>query len=194
MEDRRIKTIIFDCFGVLYDDTFDAFFLRYFGDDAEKLAAAKQADVLANKGIITHAEMIEEFSRLGNVSVEQLKQELDKGTVNTELFDLIKNLKRDYRIGFLSNANDNYLNTLFSPEQVALFDAVSISCESGFTKPHPGAYADIVEKLDLRFDESIFIDDREDYCEGARSVGMQAIRYKDVNSLKSELNELGINL
>jgi FMN phosphatase YigB (HAD superfamily) len=39
-------------------------------------------------------------------------------------------------------------------------------------------------------DECIFIDDREDYIEGAQGVGMETILYKDFESFKKELSGL----
>lgn len=188
----EIKAIVFDCFGVLVQDSFVTFCLKHFAGDKEKMEAARHADALANKKIITIDELIEQFARLAEISVEECKEEVEFGGVNEPIFDLITELKPHYRIGFLSNANDNYLNKLFSAEQVALFDAVSISSEIGFIKPDAGAYEDIANKLGLRHDECIFIDDQAVFCEGARRVGMPAIHFTEVDTLRRDLKQLGL--
>jgi FMN phosphatase YigB (HAD superfamily) len=42
----------------------------------------------------------------------------------------------------------------------------------------------------VRLEECVFTDDREDYCEGARAVGMQAILYKNFTQFRADLEKL----
>lgn len=194
MANQEIKAIVFDCFGVLVQDSYVSFWAKHFTGDPAKMAAAKHADALANKKIINDEELVEEFARLAGMTVEQARPELEFGTRDEAMFDLIRELKPHYKIGFLSNANDNYMAQLFTADQIALFDAISISSESGFVKPEAGAFEDVARKLDLRMDECVFIDDRADYCEGANHVGMKAVHFTDIDNLKSELSKIGVLL
>lgn len=41
-----------------------------------------------------------------------------------------------------------------------------------------------------RLDECVFIDDRQDFINGAQSVGMKTILYKDFEEFKTQLEEL----
>lgn len=43
------------------------------------------------------------------------------------------------------------------------------------------------DKLGVRCDECVFIDDRQEYVEGARAVGMQAILYQNLPQLKEDI-------
>lgn len=110
---------------------------------------------------------------------------------NSELLDYIKELKKDYKIAMLSNVNNaGSLFKRFEKEEIKLFDEVVASGEIGFAKPQAQAFEIVAEKLGVRCDECIMIDDREDYCMGARSAGMQTILYVSLDSLKSQINQL----
>ena len=100
---------------------------------------------------------------------------------------LVANLKSNYKIGFLSNASQNWMGEFFTPEQTALFEQVAISSETGYVKPDPRAFTHIAEMLDTPVEECLLIDDQAGYCESARGVGMNAIQYKGLDGLKEEL-------
>jgi len=82
------------------------------------------------------------------------------------------------------------MNEFFTPEQVALFEQVAISSETGFLKPDPRAYEHIAGLLDTPVEECVLIDDQLSYCEGARAVGMYAIQYEGLDKLKKDLQLL----
>jgi putative hydrolase of the HAD superfamily len=72
------------------------------------------------------------------------------------------------------------------------FEVIVESAKIGFAKPEARAYEITADRLGIRLDECIFIDDREEYIEGAQHVGMQTILYTDFESFKSEIeNVLG---
>ena len=48
----------------------------------------------------------------------------------------------------------------------------------------------MADRLDVRLVECVMIDDREDYCVGARGVGMQAIQYKSFGQMQRELQQV----
>jgi putative hydrolase of the HAD superfamily len=76
-----------------------------------------------------------------------------------------------------------------TPRQVALFDATSLSYDTGFVKPDPRAYANIADRLGVPPEDCILIDDQERYASGANEVGMQMILYKDVQQTTADLRE-----
>lgn len=193
MASEKIKAIVFDCFGVLIDESFGAFIDNHFSDNPEKKEQAKRVDTLYCLGKLSGDHVISEFSKLADISREECIAEVSKMTINYPLLDIVKSLKSTYKTGFLSNAGENPLEVFFDPEHAELFDAVSISFESGFVKPEAGAFEDVAGKLGVRMDECIFIDDRLDYCEGARNVGMQAVQYKGVETLNQQLKKLGVS-
>ncbi|MEL6543423.1 MAG: HAD family phosphatase [Myxococcota bacterium] len=62
-----------------------------------------------------------------------------------------------------------------------------VSCELGLRKPDPAIYLAASERLAIPPSDALFVDDREDNCEGARSVGMDAIRFESSDKLRTEL-------
>jgi HAD superfamily hydrolase (TIGR01509 family) len=185
----KVKAIVFDCFGVLVSDSWLPFRKKHFDGDMEKFTKAtllrKQAD--GNK--ITRDEFYEQVSSMAGMTAEEMNKEIDSRSnfVNQEMLEYVSELKKDYKIGFLSNASQNWLGNFFTPAQEALFDKVSISCETGYVKPDPMAYQSIADMLDLPIEECLLIDDQPTYCEGAKALGMQVINYKDLDTLKDEL-------
>ncbi len=185
-----IKAIIFDCFGVLTTDGWKHLRGQYCATDEMRLKA-HQIDVAVNAGQINYEEFLQEIATLTGRTVDEVRDVLSENVPNTQLFDHITTeLKPHYKIGMLSNAADNWLNELFGPEQVAVFDAVTLSYELAATKPDRVMYESIAEKLGVEVGECVFVDDIKTYCDGAESVGMKAIQYSTFEKLRTELGRV----
>jgi putative hydrolase of the HAD superfamily len=184
------KAIIFDCFGVLTTEGWLPFKAKHFSHDPELSKQATDLNKQANAGLISFDDLVEKVAKLAKVPAGKVAKAIDVNVPNDPLLGYIAELKPRYKIGMLSNAADNWLDKLFSPKQVGLFDAISLSYEAGFLKPHPVAYESIADKLGVALDECIFIDDQERHCAGAREAGMRAIRYESFDQLKSELEKI----
>jgi putative hydrolase of the HAD superfamily len=91
----------------------------------------------------------------------------------------------------LSNINVPGLMRRFSEaEREEYFDVIVVSAEIGFAKPEAQAYEITADRLGVRLDECVFIDDREDFCEAARGVGMQAVFYQSFDQAKADLERI----
>ena len=66
-----------------------------------------------------------------------------------------------------------------------------VSCKTGARKPAAEAYEAALAGLGVPASACLFIDDREANCEGARAVGMQALRFTSATALEPELSRLG---
>lgn len=186
-----IKAIIFDCFGVLVDDSLSSFYRECFNNDPELIKKAEEDMHLSNKGVITHDELLVRYASLAGISADEVNKILSNNPVNEDLFVYIKDgLKPSYKIGFLSNASDNWLEELFTKEQVELFDTLVLSYDVGFAKPEPEIYEITADKLGVRLDECVFVDDRLPYVDGARAVGMRAVVFKSAEQFKKDLPAL----
>jgi putative hydrolase of the HAD superfamily len=186
----KIKAIIFDCFGVLVSEGWLPFKYKYFGDDSDKFELATAAQKRADAGLVNHTQFVETVAALANIDVVEAHKQIDNTVTDEVLLKYIQELKQKYKIGFISNASQNWLGEFFTPEQTALFDQIAISSETGFLKPDPRAYEHIADLLDTPIEECVLVDDQVGYCDGARAVGMQAIAYKDVATLKIDLQSL----
>ena len=107
---------------------------------------------------------------------------------NQELLDYIKDLRARYKIGVLSNLRPGFIDEFFSDiERHQLFDTVVVSSEVGLAKPQPEIFYLICQRLGVQPNETIFVDDRSEHCEGAKAVGMHAIVYKSNQQAKKEI-------
>jgi HAD superfamily hydrolase (TIGR01509 family) len=186
-----IRAIIFDCFGVLTTDSWGPFRRKHFGHNPQLMEDVSEKFRRVDAGLARYEDFLKEIATIGSFSVEEARAELDKNVADDELFVYLKReLKPHYKIGMLSNAGENWLPQLFSEDQIALFDTVALSYETGFVKPDPRAYEDIARRLDVEPEECIFIDDQERYCTAAREAGMQAVVYTSFEQLQAELSPL----
>jgi HAD superfamily hydrolase (TIGR01509 family) len=183
-----IKAIIFDCFGVLTTDSWTPFKRRHFGYDPALMEEVSEKFRLVDAGLAHYDDFLTEIAKLGFFTAEEARVELDKNVADDELFEYIQlNLKPHYQIGMLSNAGDNWLNQLFSEEQISLFDKIALSYETGVVKPEPRSFQIIAERLGVEMTECIFVDDQERYCTAAQKQGMVPIWYKNFDQFKEDL-------
>lgn len=186
-----IQAVIFDCFGVLVSEQWLSFKHRYFGHDTQQSQEAADLMQQADAGYISHDEFIAKVAELSGQDEATVNRYLDRNTANEDLFDYIRDeLKPHYKIGMLSNAAADWLDELFEPDQLQLFDAISLSFNSGVAKPEAGAYEAIADKLGLSPEQCVFVDDQERHCTGASEAGMRSILYKDLHQLKADLEKL----
>jgi len=92
----------------------------------------------------------------------------------------------------LVNTPPKLLGYLKQEIPLDLFDEVLSSCEAGLMKPDLRFFEMMVEKLKIRPEDCLFIDDSQKNVEAAAKLGMQVIRFENYQSLKKELGERGI--
>jgi epoxide hydrolase-like predicted phosphatase len=113
------------------------------------------------------------------------------GTANTELIEYVRQLRPRYRTGILSNSFVGARER----EQAAygfedLVDEIVYSHEAGMSKPEARIYALVCERLDVRPEETVFVDDADRCVEGARRAGLHAIRFQDNAQAIGEVEKL----
>src|SRR6185312_696180 len=122
-----IKAIIFDCFGVLATDELLPFWREYFDDKPALLEEAKQLVRQVDAGQAGYSAMIRRLAEMAGVPEEAVRTRIKHNVPDEALFTYIKStLKPRYKIGFLSNAGQNWLPDIFQPEQIAIFDAIAL--------------------------------------------------------------------
>ena len=186
-----MRAVIFDCFGVLTTDGWKQLREEFFAHDNAKMQHAIDIDKAVNAGYINYDEFIAEIVRMSGLSERDVRDRLNGSMPNKMLFEYIRDeLKPDYKIGMLSNAAGDWLNELFEPWQVRLFDEAVLSYQVGAVKPEPAMYQAVLERLGVMPEESVFIDDSERYVAAAQDLGMQGIYHQDTNQTIAKLKEL----
>ena len=84
--------------------------------------------------------------------------------------------RRGYPIGLVSNLFANEAEWLHEFELDGAFDCLVLSCEVGVMKPDPAAYLMAADRLGVRPQECVFVDDIPRFLEGAKAVGMTTVR------------------
>ena len=110
--------------------------------------------------------------------------------LNTELVAFLRSLRPRYKTAILSNASlevRTFITETFHLESE--FDLIIISSEEGIRKPEPELYRLALNRLGVRPDESLFIDDEPRYIDGARALGMHAIQFKDTTQVIDEMKQ-----
>ena len=110
---------------------------------------------------------------------------------NEVLFDYIRDeLKPNCKIGMLSNAGGNWLDDMFEPWQVALFDEIVLSYELGVVKPDPVMYETAAQRLGVLPEEAVFVDDIRRFVEAAKQYGMHGVHYREPGQVIAEIKGL----
>jgi HAD superfamily hydrolase (TIGR01509 family) len=185
-----IKAIIFDCFGVLTSDGWLPFKDKYFENDADKYDEATKLNALANSNHIPYSQFISMVSDLANVSETELNKAMHESVRNEKMLELIRNLKKDYKIGMLSNISGDWLRELFTDEQIGLFDATALSYETGYAKPDNRAYKVIYKRLKCEPQECVYIDDQPSFVDAAQELGMHSIHFTGLSELEARLSDI----
>jgi putative hydrolase of the HAD superfamily len=117
-----------------------------------------------------------------------------KRVLNEDLLNLAARLRGEYKIGLLSNADEQLERRL--QEDLRIFDRFDVvinSARVGFAKPDPRIYALACERLGVEPAEAVFVDDLQRNIDAATAVGMHGIHYLGDNSaLFAALHALGV--
>ena len=182
-----IKAVIFDCFGVVYKDNLGEAYAHFGGDIQKDGELIGKIFFDASKGTIPSATDVI-TKHLGIRKEEWEGYQAEVSGFNEELLVYIDELRESYKVSMLSNIGKKGLVHHMDYSVLERhFDDVVESYKVGFAKPEARVYEIAADRLGVRLDECVFIDDREHYLEGATHVGMQTILYKDFKSFKNEL-------
>lgn len=187
-----IKAIIFDCFGVIITDALGAICSDLGISQPEKLRQITDTLYATNHGFIGRDEGTKYIADVLGINLAEYKERIAKGEVKDMiLLGYIEGLRKTFKTAMLSNISNGGLALRFTEEELQrYFDIVVASGDIGFAKPEAQAYEHVAGQLGVRLDECVFLDDREDYCQGASSVGMRAIVYQNFTQAKQELESV----
>ena len=199
----EIKAIIFDWGGVLIADPAPGV-ISYCSSklgvdtDAYQKAYAIFADDM-QKGAISEDQFWEKMCDELNVALPTqpslwLAAFEQAYKPQQEMLELAAELKRKgYLTAVLSNT-ETAVVTHFHKQKYDMFDELIFSCEHNATKPGARIYQIAIEALGVETGQAVFIDDKEEYIEGARQAGLNAIVFENTTQAKAQLASLGVRI
>lgn len=195
-----IKAIIFD-FGdvILFNDSSD--------DILEQHAAKKGLDPDSIKNILTEYfhgavkgdyDSFEDFfnkakpaTSLTAFDIEQAFAEWSLGRrVDRQIIDYIRKLKGGYKIALLSNFGAGIEKYLIEHEINDLFDVMISSYNVKARKPDREAYDFVLNALNLKPEEVVFVDDKKRNTDAAEALGIKSVIYSNFDQFRKELEGL----
>ena len=112
---------------------------------------------------------------------------------NKQTHQIAAFLKKRFSVNLLSNINVlHYLYLKSKFDIFNIFDKVFLSYELNLRKPNPLIYQRILRVIGRSAQEVFYTDDRPDLVESARIQGIQAFTFKGADSLKKDLESVGI--
>ena len=197
--------MFFDFGGVLTTPVWDSFaafcesegldpnsIKRLFREDPEALADLRGLET----GSVSEREFEASFgARLGLKNPDGLIDSMFAGIKpQAEMVAAVRELREaQINTGLISNS---WSVAHYDRELLAeLFHDYVISAEVGLHKPKPEIYLLATKRMGVEPEESLFVDDLSENCEGAEAVGMTAIRHRAPEETLERLTEMtGVEL
>ena len=182
------KALIFDFFGVISSEVAPFWFEEHVSGPAGRELEEEYVRP-ADKGELSQDGLFEKLSHVSHIEPRAIEQDwLSRAHINTDIIDLLKELKGTYRLGLLTNAFSPFFSDVLSRSGVAdLFETIVMSSETHYVKPEPEMYLAILEKMGLRPEETLMIDDNPANVEGAKNVGMHGVVFTSCEQLRTDL-------
>lgn len=112
--------------------------------------------------------------------------------VDWKLLDFIEKLKNGYRIYLFTDTVDTHDEYNATRGIYDRFTRVFKSHEEGLSKNNDDAFINVLNKINAKAQDCVFIDDLEVNVKRAENLGMKGIEYKNKDELQQELSKLGI--
>ena len=198
-----IKAIIFDLSGVLIEDPalkMLDYFRAFFGI---KIETFRKVDLEIfprfQKGMVSEEQLWERICSAFKVPVPDVPSLWEDAFRSVykpkeEMFSLAAKLKEEgYKVGLLSNSEVPAMS-YFLKQNPDLFDATVFSCIEGTMKPERRIYEIALERLGVQPHEAVFIDDRKDFLEGAKKIGIKTILCTSPHQVQRDLTQFSVRI
>ncbi len=182
------KLIIFDCFGVIFEEVAPTFLRRYIPDE-RALLIKEELFVPADLGKISYDELLTNMAKAIGMDKEEMTEEWNSMFVLREsILPYIKSLGERHDVILLSNAPLGVVEQQFEKHGLApLFRRMFISCNLGLAKPDKEIYLHCVREMGKTYDEIYMVDDNPGNLEGLPGIGITPVHYKRDDSVLEAL-------
>jgi len=196
---KNTKNIIFDFGGVIINIDFNLNYKAFEKLGARKLhnlfSKAEQTELFDSfeKGVITSGKFRLLACKILNLNISD--KEFDKAwnsmllDIPTERIELLRILRKRYRIFLLSNSNkihfDKYNSYLKKNHKVKgfedIFEKAYFSFNLGMIKPDKNIFTYVLEMNNLKINETLFIDDSMQHINTAKELGLATFHLENTD-------------
>lgn len=200
---NTIKNIIFDIGNVIVKWDPRAIVVRVFPgheniDQLTQQLFKSESWLEINRGKMSVEELIHIYHKNLNIELNQLRylmQEVRDSLLPIEnSFELINKLHESrYNLYVLSDNVCEFMAHLKAKYNIwDKFNGIVTSYEVGSLKPLPPIYQHLIDRFQLKPNESVFIDDHLPNIEGARAMGIHGIQFFNNRQCVEALKDFGI--
>ncbi len=107
-----------------------------------------------------------------NYITKDLVYNYDKYSFFDDVGSVISKLNKKYKLAVVSDAWPSLENVFIKAEMRKYFDSFIISSKIGVTKPNELMYKKALIELGVDSEETVFIDDNPNNCDGAKKAGI----------------------
>lgn len=182
------KLIIFDCFGVIFEEVAPTFLKRFLAEE-KALIIKEELFVPADLGQISYDELLTNMARVLEVDKDKMTREWSSMFILREsILPTVKALGEKHDVILLSNAPLGVVEGAFEKHGLTpLFKKMFISCNIGLAKPDKEIYLYAVNEMGKKYDEIYMIDDNWGNLEKLPEIGITPIHYKKDDSVLKAL-------
>lgn len=207
IDQHNVKNVILDLGGVLVDidpeNTIDALKRIMLPDLLQSIDWESTHKVVFDMevGNLNKTQFFDHFKKVckSNVIEEEIVDAWNAMVLEFphERVEMVKLLGEKYNLYLLSNTNVFHINCFESDFKFRynfpmkkLFKNMYYSSEIGLRKPSSECFQYVLEHSGLKPEETLMVDDREDNCLAAESVGMYSLKVPENSGLEAVIEEL----
>lgn len=198
-----IKNIVFDLGKVLikFDPERYLIDLGYNGEKAKRIIKAifnSREWIELDRGTINEKEAADKMVGYDPDLAEEIRDVMirwyDILSIKEDTLEILRMIdKNRFNLFVLSNFHKkafSYINNKFV--FLDYFDGIVISADINYIKPEPEIYDILLDRYNLKAEETLFIDDFVINLIAAEKAGIKTIHFRDSKDLKEKLLNLGI--
>lgn len=141
----------------------------------------------------TKQSMIDDFCVMFPKDEKTIKRVLNKRytpVVNDQMVQFMSKLKENHKVYLLSNVGKGDLNIVMQQSFMPFTDGGVYSCDEGCVKPDEKIYQRLIERYEIKPEESIFIDDGKSNVRTASELGFHTVHYINTKQCRKQIYKI----